>query len=172
MRTIQILTLAVAALGVAIAAGCLPGRPHPLETKAAPDFSAETLDGGAVSLAQHRGQEIVVLDFWAAWCPPCREGLPAVESIAKEFEGQPVAVYAVNQGEDADTVREFLEESGLDLTVLMDEKTSIGALYGVRGIPQTVIIDKDGQVADVHVGYRSGDERGWRKTINELLAAK
>ena len=167
---------AVAGFAVVAMAACVPGRgPHPLEgeegqKKAAPNFTTTTLDGAEVSLAQHKGQDIVMLDFWAAWCPPCREGLPAVESIAKEYQDQAVAVYAVNQGEDADTIRGFLEETGLDITVLMDEQTNIGAQYGARAIPQTVIIDRDGQVADLHIGYRSGDEQSWRDTINGLLA--
>ena len=162
-------TVALAGL-VMLTAACVPRGPHPMENKAAPAFVAETTDGGEVTLAQHRGQDIVVLDFWASWCPPCREGLPAVASLAAHYKDQPVAVYAVNQGEDLDTASEYMAEEGLDLTVLMDESGDIGALYGVRGIPQTVIIDRDGQIVEVHVGFRKGDERGWRRTIDSLLS--
>jgi len=170
MRVFYAFSVLTLAGMVLLAAGCLPSRPHPLEDKSAPMFVSVTTDGNEVALADHLGQDIVVLDFWASWCPPCREGLPALEELAEAYQGQPVAVYAVNQGEDFDTAGGYIRAEGLNLTVLMDEETKIGALYGVRGIPQIVIIDKGGKVAEVHRGYRSGDERHWMKTIDGLLS--
>lgn len=172
MRASRLLTAAFVAVLVLPLSGCMFSRPHPLEGKQAPTFIGAKLDGSEVALSNHIGNEVVMLDFWASWCPPCREGLPAVAEVARDYRGQPVTVYAINQGEDRDTINAFLSETGLDLVVLSDEQGDLGALYGVRGIPQTVIIDKTGRIADVHVGYGRGDERGWRRTIDALLAAE
>src|SRR5690606_25915604 len=95
------------------------GGTHPLSGKTAPDFSLSDVDGKTVTLASHRGKDVVVLDFWASWCPPCREGLPVVDAVAKNFAGQPVAVYAVNIQEHKEAVEEFVRKNNLTLPVLL-----------------------------------------------------
>src|SRR5690606_13067612 len=126
--------------------------PHPLLGKAAPSFALEDLDGRTVDLSKHLGQNVVVLDFWATWCPPCREGLPVVTKVTQRFKNQGVVFYGVDLQENADTVREFLKTQNLDFPVLLDVDAEAAELYGVTAIPQTVLIGKDGSVQAVHVG--------------------
>lgn len=142
---------------------------HPLREQPAPLFTANLLGGESVSLADHRGSEVVMLDFWASWCGPCRVALPYVAELAAEFADRPVKVYAVNVGEDPETVARFVEQEGLDLTVVLDTMGEVAGLYDVTGIPQMVIIGKDGVVADAHTGFHRSDIARWRQVIEGLL---
>jgi peroxiredoxin len=144
--------------------------PHPLVGQEAPLFELEQLDGGPVSLSSLLGKDVVVLDFWATWCPPCRKGLPVIADLAREYAGRGVAVYAVNQMEPADTVRSFLKEQGITVPVLLDTAGIVGRTYEVSGIPQTVLIDRTGKVRYVHVGMSFGFKGSLERQLNTLLA--
>lgn len=140
-----------------------------MEGQAAKDFSLPLLNGGTLDLSTHRDKEIVVLDFWASWCPPCRAGLPAIARLAKNYAGKGVAVYAVNREEPADTVREFLAESGIDVNVALDETGEIGDSYGVLSIPRTLIIDRKGIVRADHSGFSNDLEDALARTLDALI---
>ena len=128
------------------------GGTHPLTGKMAPDFQMPLLNGQPVSLADHRGKEVVVLDFWASWCPPCRESLPLLDQVAREHTGQPVAIYAVNIREGRELVSEFSKVNKLSLPILLDDTGLVSDDYGVSEIPQTVIIDRAGRIHTIHTG--------------------
>ncbi|MCF6287316.1 MAG: TlpA family protein disulfide reductase, partial [Candidatus Hydrogenedentes bacterium] len=108
-------TAAILIAGVVVIAWILNPQPHPLEGEMAPAFQLPLASGTTVDLAQHLGKDVVVLDFWASWCPPCRKGLPMVDAVAKHFADQPVAVYGVNIRESAALVANFVETAKLDL---------------------------------------------------------
>ncbi|MEM6459558.1 MAG: redoxin domain-containing protein [Planctomycetota bacterium] len=130
----------------------------------APAFTLATLDGGEVSLSDFAGQ-VVVLDFWATWCPPCVEGLPKIAEAVAGFADRDAVFLAVNQAENPDTIRAFLDKAGLaDLSVPLDDG-AVAQQYLVSGIPQTVVIDGRGVVRAVHVGFGPGGER---QVINDL----
>lgn len=141
----------------------------PLVGKPAPEFKLATVGGSDVTLATHKGSDIVVLDFWASWCPPCREGLPIVSRVTKALNGKHVVFYAVNVGEDADTIKQFLTSRNLDITALMDKDKKVSNLYKVNGIPQTVIIDKNGIVQSVEIGFSRNMEQGLTTKLNKLV---
>lgn len=147
--------------------GCALVGGSPLEGEPAPAFSLSLLDGGPVSLGDHLGTRPVVLDFWAVWCPPCREALPKVAAAAEAFKDKDVAIYAVNLGDTPESIRSFLEQRSLSLPVLLDSDGSAGALYQVRSIPTMIFIDKTGKVARVVVGSMS--EKALRSAITQLL---
>ncbi|MCH7911285.1 MAG: redoxin domain-containing protein [Candidatus Hydrogenedentes bacterium] len=129
-----------------------PSPPMQLLGKPAPPFSLELLDGGTFDLAEAKGNEIVMLDFWATWCGPCRQAMPILEKVSRKFHEQGVRLYAVNLQEDSSDIRQYLKSEKLDLTVLLDKEASVAAQYKAEAIPQTVIIGKDGTVQVVHVG--------------------
>jgi thiol-disulfide isomerase/thioredoxin len=135
----------------------------------APDGTLQLLDGSAVLISDYTGQKVVVLDFWASWCGPCRKGLPMVQAVADHFSGSDVAFYAVNMREDADTVKTFFNEAGLSLPVALDDGT-LGEAFGVSGIPHTVIIGKDGIIKSVHTGFSSDLDEKLTAEINSALA--
>jgi peroxiredoxin len=132
--------------------------------KPAPDFKLEDASGKAVALADLKGG-VVVIDFWATWCPPCREELPHLDKLAADRAGDGVKVFAINLREDPDKVARFVSTTNLKLPVLFDFNGQVGEKYLVDGIPQTVIIDKQGNVRHVSVGW-GGDE-----SVGELSAA-
>ena len=127
------------------------------------------LDGGRMNLADHLGGEIVLLDFWASWCGPCRSSMPAVAEVAKEYANRGVVLYAVNQGEAPEVARKYVEDARLDISVALDTGWQAGRDYLVEGIPQLVIIDKTGTIAEVHVGSGFGLKSQLRKELDALL---
>jgi len=138
----------------------------------APDFSLKLLDGGSMKLSQHKGKDIVMLDFWATWCGPCRRALPIVAEIAKEYEGKGVVVYAVNQRESPAAIRRFLKDAKVEINVALDSDGAVGDRYGVEGIPTTVIIDKTGTVRRVHSGYSPSMKAGLKRDLDALLEGR
>ncbi len=146
--------------------------PHALLGATAPEFQLDLLDGGSVKLSQHKGKDIVILDFWATWCGPCRRAMPIISNVAKEFQGRNVVLYAVNLSEEPDAIKSFLTDQGLDVKVALDKDGSVGQQYQAAAIPQTVIVDKDGKVQAVHVGIMPGLEDTLRQQLTALAEGK
>ena len=146
------------------------GQGNQLEGQPAPDFTLERLDSGEVNLAAHRGENVVILDFWASWCGPCREGMPILEEVSKEYADQGVVMYAVNVAESDEDARGFLESQGVDVNVVMDREGAVSNQYGVQSIPMTVIIGKDGVVHKVHIGMHPNLAQILRQDLDEVLA--
>ncbi len=151
--------------------GASPKR-HPLLGKDAPVFELDTLAGKLVKLADLKEKEIIILDFWATWCGPCVKALPTITEVASAYKAKGVVFYAVNVGEDAETVSAFLKEKELDVPVLLDKEGKVAGLYGAEGIPQTVLIGKDGIVQVVHVGLSADLKVKLSHELDELLAGK
>ena len=146
--------------------------PHPLTGLATPELVLPDLDGNDYDLALDTNK-VIVLDFWATWCPPCVAALPELQEVydwTQEDGGRSVAIYAVNQGETAEEVKTFWADKGLSIPVLMDEKFVTAQAFMVNGIPQTVII-ANGKVQHVHVGFRPGVGEQIKAEIEALLDA-
>ena len=149
MAAVLALALAVAATSPAAA----ERSSHPLEGQEAPEIELKSLGGDDFVLSESDAQ-VVVLDFWATWCGPCRRGLPLLQKFhdwARD-NGKPVAVYAVNLQENADQVKAYWKKESFTMPVLMDQTGETAASYMVQGIPQTVIV-ANGSVQAVHVGF-------------------
>ena len=145
---------------------------HGLQGSPAPDFELGRLDGGKVKLSSHKGKQIVLLDFWATWCGPCRTAMPILVRVAKAYRDKGVVLYAVNQDEDPAEIRDFLKGQKLACTVLLDPGSEVGDLYQVSGIPQSVLIDKKGVVQAVHSGISRRFEKQLRKELDTLVSGK
>jgi peroxiredoxin/outer membrane lipoprotein-sorting protein len=148
------------------------GETHPLTGEEAPDFELPRLEGEPVRLSDHEGEHVVILDFWATWCGPCVQAMPVLSEIASDYREQGVVLYAVNQRESAETIRQFLEREDLKVDVLLDKQGEVAEQYEVEGIPQTVIVDQAGRVQAVHVGYGPGAEERLRADLDDVLAGK
>ncbi|NLV42403.1 MAG: TlpA family protein disulfide reductase [Candidatus Hydrogenedentes bacterium] len=144
-------------------------QPGPLAGQEAPPFTLPTLDGTSVSLDDHLGKDVILLDFWATWCPPCRDLIPDIAEIAAEYGPKGVTVYAVNLGEPPQRVKNFLESEGLSLPMLLDTKKTAGALYQVSGIPRVLIIGKDGVVRYDQAGGGPGKGMMLRRELDKAL---
>ncbi len=176
---VTVLVLIVLLGGVLVtASGCRPASEsqpgaepeHALVGKPAPLFNTNFLDGAPFELSQHLGKDVVVLDFWATWCGPCVASMPTLSEVTNEFSDRGVRLFAVNCAEQPEEVKDFVEQSGLELTVVMDPEGLISKAYGADGIPQTVLIDRQGKVRFVHVG--SQNLREWLTEKLNILSSE
>jgi peroxiredoxin len=133
-----------------------PADAAALEGKVAPDFTLKGTDGKEVKLSALKGS-VVVLDFWATWCPPCRASLPHLDTLNKEMTPKGVKVFAVNLEEEVDVVKKFVTDTKLTTAVLLDSTGATAQSYGASAIPQTVVVGKDGKVKKVFVGFNPNE---------------
>lgn len=162
-------TIFIAVAAFAVVTYILSPGSHPMVGDPAPATALPMLDGTVRSLADHAGKDVVVLDFWATWCPPCRDSLPEFSEMVEEFKDQPVAIYAVNVAQSPDTVLAFLHDFGIKLPVVMDESAAIAEAFRVEAFPTTLFIGKDGIIHHAEIGYGPGSDTRIRKTIRKLL---
>jgi thiol-disulfide isomerase/thioredoxin len=148
-----------------------PG-PHPLVGQDAPELKLDLLDGESLELAAYKGRKIVILDFWATWCGPCVRAMPIIEKVAQNYKDKGVLLFAVNVQEEPDAIKKFLEETELKVDVALDKEGTVSQAYKAEGIPQTVIVGKDGSVQVVRVGFSANLEEELTKDLEGLLAGK
>ncbi len=121
------------------------------------NFELEKIDGTGASLADYRG-DFILLNFWATWCPPCREEMPSMQRVHELMDGRPFRIIAINLQEDDSTVLSFVNEFGYDFPVLLDRSGAVALDYSVRGIPTSYFIAPDGTMLGMLVGTRYWDE--------------
>jgi thiol-disulfide isomerase/thioredoxin len=139
----------------------------------APDFSLPDMDGELHALQDYRGK-VVLINFWATWCPPCRREMPALEQLYSKFAGQAFAVLAVNQWEDADHVFAYMGDLNVipSFPILFDPESKVSADFGVKGLPTSFLLDQQGRVLFRAVGGRAFDHPEVEQTIRNLLTAE
>ena len=135
----------------------------------APDFSVEMLDGSKVTLSELRGK-VVLVGFWATWCPPCRQELSHMQKdVIDRFAGKDVVVLPISRGEERKTVENFLNKMGYTFPVGLDGNQSIYKKYASNYIPRSVVVGKDGKVVYVGVGYDEEIAKAIDNAITEAL---
>jgi len=140
-----------------------------LTGQTAPDFSTLNIKGEKVSLSQYRGK-VVILNFWASWCPPCKEEMPSMELLHQKFKDQGLVMLAVNVEENGqEAVTQFLQKNPYSFPILLDEDATIQNTYGVFRFPETFIIDKNGVIIEKIIGGRDWMRGSAFKTVDFLL---
>ncbi len=147
------------------------GSPAGLVGQPARAFSLPDTEGHTVSLEQFAGQ-VVLLDFWASWCGPCREALPVTQTLHQRYAQQGLVVLGINQGESQSVVADFVRDNGYTFPMLLDTAQRVGDDYRVRGIPTVILIDRDGIIRHVRVGSGPAAEESLSKEIETLLAER
>lgn len=135
----------------------------------APAFALPTPDGRTIDLAGLRGK-VVLLNFWATWCPPCREEMPSMERLHQEFKDQGLVVLAVNVQESPKRVVLFMRGFQLSFPTVLDADTTVTARYQVRGLPATFLIDRQGRLVGQVIGARDWADPPARALIRALLS--
>lgn len=140
---------------------------------AAPAMALKDMDGKPMDLARLRGK-VVVVNFWATWCPPCRREFPSMERLRLKLAGQPLVILAVNEGEGVETIEQFI--STLDVwpqfPIMLDLEGDAMAFWPVRGLPTTFVIDKRGRMAYRAIGGREFDHPEVVRLIERLIREK
>ena len=164
MRWIKRIALAVA-LFVAASTGLAvePGT-------VAPDFRLMPFAGTRpVSLSDYRGK-VVLVDFWASWCGPCRQSLPLYNRLQEDFPASDFAILAVGLDEDAADARTFLREHPVEYTALQNSQGDVAQAFGLKGMPSSYLIDRAGVVRYSHAGFEPRDIDALKREIAELVA--
>ena len=155
-----------------LVAGCAPSEVawQPVEPPVeAPDFSLAALDGGDVRLSELRGR-VVVMEFWATWCGPCRYSSPSLEVMYRKYRDRGVTILLVNQAESPEEIRTWAE-GRFTAPMLLDAQQAVARQYRVTGLPTLFIIDQQGMIRYHEAGYGGGLERALQRIFEELLAA-
>lgn len=134
----------------------------------APDFTLASAAGENLRLEDYRGQ-VVMLNFWASWCGPCRQEMPLMNEIHDEYQHLGFTVLAVNVDENVADAERFLNAVPVDFPILYDRGGKVSELYQVDAMPTTVMIDRDGQRRFLHRGYQSGYEDDYRQQVRQLV---
>ena len=151
----------VAALVIALPAVASDSGP-------APPFTLGAKGGGTINLAQYKGQ-VVMINFWASWCGPCRTEMPLLESIYKKYNKMGFTMLGVNVEPNSQAANDWLKATPVSFPILYDTDSKVSKLYDVAGMPSTVIIDRTGKLRVLHRGYKPGDENEYLDSIRTLI---
>jgi len=130
----------------------------------APDFRLTKIGGGEVSLSDYRGK-VVLLNFWATWCPPCREEMPLFKDVYKKYRDNGFEIIAVSTDASTDVVKDFISEYSIKFVVLHDREGKLSSLYGIQGLPTSFLIDREGIVVKVRLGEYKEIEKDLKKVL-------
>jgi peroxiredoxin len=153
-----------AALGLGTgvcAAALVPASP-------APDFTLRSMDGQNLRLGEQRGR-VVMVNFWATWCGPCRQEMPHLNRLYEKYRPSGFVLFGVNVDEDTRNAAAVATKMGLKFPVLPDADKRVSKQYDLSAMPSTVLIDREGKVRHVHRGYRDGFENLYDQQIRALL---
>ncbi len=134
----------------------------------APDFTLKSADGRNMRLQEQRGQ-VVLVNFWASWCGPCKQEMPHLNRLYDKYRASGFTLLAVNIDDDARHGAATAAKWGLKFPVLLDAQKQVTKLYDLGAMPSTVLIDRDGRVRFLHRGYREGVEEAYERQIRELV---
>lgn len=139
-----------------------------LSGQAAPDFALKTATGENLRLSEYRG-DVVMINFWATWCGPCRQEMPLLDDLYNRYKRVGFNLLGVNIDDDSDKAMRMIRELGVTFPVLFDARKEVSKLYEVDAMPVTVLIDREGQIRFVHHGYKSGYEQKYLDQVRSLL---
>ena len=150
--------------------GCLFAIPaYALETgSVAADFTLKSNTGKNIRLSEQRGQ-VVMVNFWASWCGPCRKEMPLLNDLYNEYHKLGFNLLGVNIDEDPKLAEKVLADIPVNFPILLDSKNSVSELYGIDAMPTTVLIDRNGKVRHLHRGFKSGYELTYEQQIKALI---
>jgi peroxiredoxin len=134
----------------------------------APNFTLKSNSGKNVKLSELRGQ-VILLNFWASWCGPCRQEMPLLEKLHKRYSALGFTVLGVNVEEDPRKAKTLLKDISVSFPILFDTSNKVSKQYKVSAMPSTVMIDRDGNMRYLHKGYKPGDEAQYKKWVKQLI---
>jgi len=140
----------------------------PSKPKVADDFALPTPDGSSFRLSEQRGK-VVLVNFWATWCPPCLEEMPAMERLWRRHKDAGFVLVAVSLDTDGKKVPPFVNARKFSFPVALDPKMAVAEKYGVRALPSSFVLDRDGTVTGIALGPRAWDDRAAHGLVQAML---
>ena len=134
----------------------------------APDFTLVDVTGKRLKLSGLQG-DVVMINFWASWCAPCRQEMPLLDSLSKRYKNLGFTLLGVNIEEDSEKAKGVLKTIPVTFPILFDTKNEVSKLYNLVAMPSSVLVDRTGKIRFVHAGYVPGDEQKYDKWIRELV---
>ncbi len=134
----------------------------------APDFTLKSYSGKNLKLSEFRG-EVILLNFWASWCGPCRQEMPLLQELHNKYKGFGFTVMGVNVEENSSKAKGIVKSSRLSFPILFDTQNKVSKLYQIAAMPSTVIIDRNGNMRYLHKGYKPGDLAAYKKWVKQLI---
>ena len=156
-----LMSIASALLAVSVNAGELSGP--------APDITLKSTTGQNIRLADYKGK-VVMVNFWASWCGPCRQEMPLLEKMHNDYKDAGFVLLGVNVDAEAADRDKFLAETPVTFPVLDDSENTATEVFGVEAMPSSYFVDKNGNLAHLHKGYKPGEEAAYIAVIKKLLA--
>ena len=154
--------LALTAIAATSAASSnLTGQP-------APDFALRSSTGENLRLSEYRG-DVVMINFWATWCGPCRQEMPLLDDLYNRYQRVGFNLLGVNIDDDSSRAMDMMAELGVNFPVLFDDRKEVSRMYDVDAMPVTILVDREGNVRYVHQGYKPGYEEMYLDEIRSLL---
>jgi peroxiredoxin len=139
-----------------------------IKETAAPDFTLKSVGGENLKLSEYRG-EVVLINFWASWCGPCRQEMPVLSELHDKYKALGFTVLGVNVEEDSSKARKLLQEMSVSFPVLLDNESVVSKQYDVIAMPSTVLVDRNGNMRYLHKGYKPGLEDVYMQQVRELI---
>jgi peroxiredoxin len=169
MNTSRMYLIAKAdACALVVGLTCLAPAHGTTGSTAAPTFSLPSKSGEAINLDKLKGQ-VVMLNFWASWCGPCRTEMPLMDQIYKKYSAAGFTMLGVNVDTDSSDAQKFLSQVQVSFPIAFDRDNAVSKMYAVSAMPSTVFIDRKGNVRALHRGYKPGDEAEYLAQIRALL---
>lgn len=134
----------------------------------APDFTLKSQSGKNLRLSDYRGQ-VVMINFWASWCGPCRQEMPLLEDMYRRYGKLGFTILGVNVDNDPSKANNYLKDVKVSFPVLYDTSSAVSKLYNVSAMPTTVLVDKSGNMRFLHMGYKPGYEKDYIKQVKQLI---
>ncbi len=134
----------------------------------APDFTLKGRDGRNIKLSELRG-EVVMINFWASWCAPCRQEMPLLNDLYQRYRKLGFTLLGVNVEQNPRAAKRLLKDIPVDFPVLFDDRNEVSKAYDISAMPSTVLVDRDGHIRFVHRGYKPGLEERYQQQIRTLI---
>lgn len=163
-KPIQLLLLTVSLGVLFFTSGAMAGAVK----GAAPDFTLKSMGGKNLKLSEYRGQ-VVMINFWASWCGPCRQEMPHLDKLYQRYSSLGFTILGVNVEENSKPAQDILNKSPVSFPVLFDTRNEVSKLYNVVAMPSTVLVDRNGNMRYLHKGYKPGYEVEYQNQVRALL---
>ena len=154
------ITAAVIMASSAVSAG--------MKQSSAPDFTLKSHEGENIRLSEYRG-EVVLINFWASWCGPCRQEMPVLSALHDKYRALGFTVLGVNVESDTRKARKLLQDRPVSFPVVFDSDSVVSKQYDVVAMPSTVLVDRDGNMRYLHKGYKPGLEAVYQQQVRDLI---